>query len=110
MSETQLAPLPCPFCGEEPEMQGDGLGGTVIYCANAACPLQVEYDHHTEASEAIAEWNKRAPDARLQQLESHNNSLIAQLARLEAAIAASEWVREAVNNELERMREEAGDE
>lgn len=51
--------LPCPFCGTEPSIEADGLGGTIIACDNDDCPVVVEYTHHVSTLEATQDWNRR---------------------------------------------------
>lgn len=52
-------PLPCPFCGQPPDVMGSGEGqrGLMIQCITDGCvnPHVSYYDHNT----AIAKWNER---------------------------------------------------
>jgi hypothetical protein len=76
--DDQLKPLPCPFCGEPPELMprdpdssdplANSWGG--VRCINESCPAQPKVlerepldDRGTEAYQqvAIGLWNRRAP-------------------------------------------------
>lgn len=51
--------LPCPFCGNAPEVMGSGEGqrGLMIHCIGEDCPNpSVSYYDHTHA---IRVWNRR---------------------------------------------------
>ncbi len=55
--------LPCPFCGNEAEMEETLSGTWAIYCAH---PIRMggcfgRMDGYIEKSDAIAAWNKRSP-------------------------------------------------
>ena len=57
-------PLPCPWCGEVPEIRFNPVWQTwVIKCVNEACPMKPVYSQHGESTkpgEHIAVWNRRA--------------------------------------------------
>lgn len=66
-------PLPCPFCGEAPEVQPEVVGARVS-CINPRCPtdgvavhdgIDVCDDRGSDAYKeaAILRWNTRAPIA-----------------------------------------------
>lgn len=59
---SELKPLPCPFCGGEPELHNNSsetLYG--VYCP--ACGAQTAHEGFTAGDDAIAAWNRRTqPD------------------------------------------------
>ena len=59
---SELKPLPCPFCGGEPELHNNSsetLYG--VYCP--ACGAQTAHEGFTAGDDAIAAWNRRAQPA-----------------------------------------------
>lgn len=54
-------PLPCPFCGEKPQVTAI-LGNASVECNGRACPVYPSVKCAARLTdEAIARWNKRAP-------------------------------------------------
>jgi len=59
--------LPCPFCGTEPVIMGDGVApsyGTTIQCINDDCDIVHMFVENKEGTGgtrpvAIAKWNTR---------------------------------------------------
>lgn len=51
--------LPCPFCGQPPDL-GTFASAFTIHCANEDCDIGAETSAVTEAL-AVEQWNKRAP-------------------------------------------------
>lgn len=65
--------LPCPFCGEERdvELQPTRNGMMRVYCDNCGCS-----GYETDArNQAIASWNQRVDKARIAELEAENRKL-----------------------------------
>lgn len=63
MTETVSALLPCPFCGEQPE-----LYGASIECVNSDCWGPAIY-HFARAPDTVEAWNRRATPSRNDILE-----------------------------------------
>ena len=58
---TALEALPCPWCGEQPEIQpwhGGPPTKRLVGCENEMCDVGPNVTGHTERM-AIAAWNKR---------------------------------------------------
>lgn len=58
------APLPCPFCGEDPPLAAEKIGPSsfrnfIVGCENEDCPAEPKVSGHTVA-EAWKKWNTRA--------------------------------------------------
>ena len=66
-----LKPLPCPFCGEQEGVYSEaGTEATGPHAAIVRCSgCNAVHCHNTEA-EAIAAWNRRAPDAEIERLRA----------------------------------------
>jgi hypothetical protein len=64
MTETVSALLPCPFCGEQPE-----LYGASIECVNSDCWGPAIY-HFARAPDTVEAWNRRATPSRNDILEA----------------------------------------
>ena len=66
MSDEALKP--CPFCGARVATYRDEIGGWEIYCdGEVGCAGDGDSRYSTEA-EAIAAWNRRAPDDEIERL------------------------------------------
>lgn len=55
--------LPCPFCGDAPEVEpwhGGGPNKHMVGCVNDNCSAQPDVAGATRAK-AIAAWNRRTP-------------------------------------------------
>ena len=50
----------CPFCGAAP-IRYTWVSSVAFVCGNDACPTSPETNFHTDEAEAIAAWNRRAP-------------------------------------------------
>jgi len=66
MSDKALKP--CPFCGARVATYRDEIGGYEVYCdGELGCAGDGDSRYSTEA-EAIAAWNRRAPDDEIERL------------------------------------------
>jgi hypothetical protein len=66
--------LPCPFCGEQPELNDHGKIGTWIQCENKSCDVE-PFAHCDTKAETISAWNTRAPITRLRQSQGSGEAL-----------------------------------
>ena len=58
-----MKPLPCPFCGKDPEIDQYKVRGVMVWnvgCMNDDCPVDVETDDFESEEDAIKAWNQRA--------------------------------------------------
>lgn len=61
MQNEDHALLPCPFCGEPPEVSGgDHNNPWVVECVNPDCPVLCAVDGADTKKQAITAWNTRA--------------------------------------------------
>ena len=61
--ERIMIPLPCPFCGKDPEIDKDKLRGVTVWnvgCTNKDCLVDVETVDFESEDDAIKVWNQRA--------------------------------------------------
>ena len=58
MGKTELKPLPCPFCGHEPDLW-DCPKGWYIECDNKECLIQPGISRPIMRYAAILSWNRR---------------------------------------------------
>ncbi|PCO26454.1 Lar family restriction alleviation protein [Morganella morganii] len=59
MTEKTQKLKPCPFCGGRGEYYHDDDLGHLVLCSNTICPSNKF--GYTDTNEAIAAWNRRAP-------------------------------------------------
>ena len=50
----------CPWCGETPDTNELGWGGTSIRCNNESCKVRPETGWCDSATEALTMWNTRS--------------------------------------------------
>jgi len=97
MEENEQNPLPCPFCGEKPDMgpaiaEDKGSGWGWVGCNNEACfamPMVENYDveegepdtHEYHQEKAIRQWNIRSFSGSLQRqhktIEEQSTAIVA---------------------------------
>jgi hypothetical protein len=69
-------PMPCPFCGEAPDI---GAGGERahwnIECLNGGCPVNPHLEEYSKIL-AVKLWNTRAPDATLAAVTAERDALL----------------------------------
>ena len=55
-------PLPCPFCGAEPEVFSFDDGRFLVLCSNTECKVRPFTYIRDTREQAIADWNARPSD------------------------------------------------
>jgi hypothetical protein len=79
--------LPCPFCGEAPEIVTSGTGIVTVYCTSPICYISPNVSGY-HIDEAAILWNRRQP-VESGQREPSDQQLVA--AVVEAAFAAGAY-------------------
>jgi hypothetical protein len=51
--------LPCPFCGELPDVNAQTNAGFYVDCPNPDCTVTVQTSSWNTEEDALAKWNKR---------------------------------------------------